>query len=96
MIVPFELPMEVLTYYYKICELGDISNYKERLHFICPENIAKFPKKFSLAKLLYYSPRALRQIKNIVNYRSAYLVPVIKQLTQMIDIIIFDLKTKII
>ena len=89
-VVPFDLPAEVISYYYKICELGDLSDYKERVHFVCPENISKFPKNFSLAKLLYYSPQALQRIRTIVNHRQAYLVPVsnIKQSKHLSDFLL--------
>ncbi|KAL4447016.1 hypothetical protein ABPG74_013868 [Tetrahymena malaccensis] len=73
-VLPYELPHEIISYYYKICELGDIIDYKERIHFIFPENAHLFPK-FSTVKLLYYSPLALKKIKDLIQNKNAYIVP---------------------
>lgn len=65
MVIPYELPHEIISYYYKICELGDLTDYKERIHFIFPENSHLFPN-FSTVKILYYSPIALKKINDII------------------------------
>lgn len=75
-VVPFELPSEIVSYYHKICELGDLKNFKDRLHFIYPENTKRFPSHFSLSKLLYYSPKSLKQLKSIIQNKNGYIVPV--------------------
>lgn len=35
-ILPFDIPDDILNYYYKVFELSDISNFKDRLYFIKP------------------------------------------------------------
>jgi len=60
---PFDLSPEILNYYYKILELGEVPNFKDRIHFVWPENFKKFPSHTSLSKLLLFSPKALKRIK---------------------------------
>jgi len=74
-VAPYALPKEIISYYYKICELGELQNYKERIHFIWPENFNEFPSYFSTSKLLYYSPMALNRIKELIQNKTAYIVP---------------------
>ncbi|KAL4463088.1 hypothetical protein ABPG74_007089 [Tetrahymena malaccensis] len=74
-ISPYELPSEVVNYYYKILELGDISDYRSRLHFISPEKAYDFPSHYSTSRLLLYSPKALKRIKNLIKGKQAYIVP---------------------
>lgn len=62
-ISPYELPSEIVNYYYKILELGDISDYRSRLHFISPEKAGDFPSHYSTSRLLLYSPKSLKRIK---------------------------------
>ena len=40
---------DVLGYYMKILEIGEIDNPQARLNIIVPDNIQKFPHHFSLA-----------------------------------------------
>ena len=65
-VAPYALPKEIISYYYKICELGELQNYKERIHFIWPENFNEFPS---------YSPMALNRIKELIQNKTAYIVP---------------------
>lgn len=46
---PYELSTEIVNYYYKILELGDVVDFKSRLHFISPEMATTFPSHFSLS-----------------------------------------------
>lgn len=78
MVYPFEVPPEIISYYFKILELGDLKDCKERIHFVWPENSNIFPKTFPLTKLLYYSPKAIKHIKDLIGNRFAYIVPVNK------------------
>lgn len=48
-ISPFELSQDILNYYSKVLQLGNISNYKERLYFLSPENVEDFPSHYSLS-----------------------------------------------
>lgn len=65
-ISPYELSSEIMNYYYKILELGDIIDYRNRLYFISPEKANDFPSHYSTSRLLLYSPKALKRIKNLV------------------------------
>ena len=40
---PFQMTNDVLGYYMKILEIGEIENSNSRLNIIVPDNIAKFP-----------------------------------------------------
>lgn len=40
---------DVIGYYMKILEIGDINNPNSRLNILTPDNINKFPHHFSLA-----------------------------------------------
>ena len=40
---------DVLGYYMKILEIGDINGAQNRINIIVPDNINKFPYHFSLA-----------------------------------------------
>ena len=57
---------DVLGYYLKILEIGDINGSQGRLHFVVPDNINKFPHHFSLAQVLMYSPSSIKRIKNLI------------------------------
>ncbi|EGR31111.1 IQ calmodulin-binding motif family protein, putative, partial [Ichthyophthirius multifiliis] len=74
-ISPYQLSSEIVNYYYKILELGDIQNYKDRLHFIYPENSCQFPSHFSTSSLLLYSPQAINRIKKLIKGKQAFIVP---------------------
>ena len=66
---------DVLGYYTKILEIGDIESGNKRVHFMTPENIEKFPNHFSLTQILLYSPKTLQRIKSMIKGKQAYIVP---------------------
>lgn len=72
---PFQMTNDVLGYYLKILEIGDITGAQGRLHFVVPDNINKFPSHFSLAQVLMYSPSSIKRIKNLIAGKQAYIVP---------------------
>lgn len=74
-ISPFTFTNDVLGYYMKILQIGDIENASTRLHVIVPENAHKFPSHFSLTQCLLYSPKAMKRIKNLIRGKQAYVVP---------------------
>ncbi|CAD8086017.1 unnamed protein product [Paramecium sonneborni] len=74
-IAPYDLPSELIDYFYKILNLGDIADCKNRLHFVWPENHNIFNNHMGLSQLLYYSPRALKRIKNLIRGQAAFIVP---------------------
>lgn len=63
---PYELSTEIVNYYYKILELGDVPDIRDRLHFISPERARDFPSHFPLSAVLLYSPRALKRLKALI------------------------------
>ncbi len=74
-ISPFDLPAEIINYYHKVMSLGDLNDYKDRIHFIWPENHINFPSHFSTARLLLYSPKAIKRIKGLIKGKEAFIVP---------------------
>jgi len=67
---------DVVGYYNKILEIGEVENAAGRLNMVVPENMLKFPNHFSLAQVLLYSPKALKRIKQLIRgNRQAYIVP---------------------
>lgn len=65
-ITPFAFTSDVLGYYMKILQIGDIENAGSRLHMIVPENAYKFPSHYSLTQALLYSPKAMKRIKTLI------------------------------
>ena len=63
------------NYIKKLFSVADKAELFNKITFICPENGDKFPSHFSLAKLLYYSPLAMKQISRIIYGKVAYLIP---------------------
>ena len=74
-VCPFDLPAEIINYYHKVLDLGEIHDYKERLHFVWPENHVNFPSHFSTSRLLLYSPKALKRIRTLTKGKPAFLIP---------------------
>ena len=74
-ILPCQIEDEILTYYFSLLESIGVKNIENRLHLIVPEATDYFPKNYSLAKLLYLSPKTIEQIKDITLDRYAYIVP---------------------
>ena len=65
-ISPFQMTNDVIGYYMKILEIGEIDNSNSRVTMIVPDNIQKFPHHFSLAQVLTYSPKTVKRIKNLI------------------------------
>ena len=74
-VCPFPITEDITQYYFKILELGDVQQYKDRLYFLRPENSETFPSHFSLSKKLLYSPRAIKRIRQLIRGKTAYIVP---------------------
>lgn len=66
-------PME--NYLRKLFSLAGKEDSFDRIVFVHPENWEKFPPSISLAKILYYSPKALKKIKTIIGKTVSYLIP---------------------
>ncbi|CAF0922786.1 unnamed protein product [Adineta steineri] len=85
---PMSVNDEILQYYNKLINLRAMveqgnnqpatsipNNVNERFKIIVPESLHSFPKhNMCLATLLKYSPKALKQIKNLIQNQQAYLV----------------------
>jgi hypothetical protein len=71
---PFQMTPDVLGYM-KILEIGDMDGAPNRVNFVVPENIEKFPNHFSLTQILLYSPKTLQRIKSMIKGKQAYIVP---------------------
>ncbi|CAF1300643.1 unnamed protein product [Adineta ricciae] len=85
---PVDVTKEILQYYDKLINLRAMveqgseqpifstsNNVNERFKIIVPEALHSFPKhNMCLATLLKYSPKALKQIKNLIKDRPCYLV----------------------
>lgn len=74
-IFPYNVPEEVLAYYYSNLEKVGIENIKKRVHFLVPEACEYLPNNFSLSKLLYLSPKTLNQIKILTRNKFTYIIP---------------------
>ena len=74
-ILPFHINDEILTYYVSLLENIGIKNIEDRLHFFVPEASESFPSNYCLSKLIYFSPRLISEIKSLVKYKEAYLIP---------------------
>lgn len=74
-VTPFDVQLEVLSYYVKILDILGIPNVSDRVHLITPENASFFEKNYlSITNLLYYSPKAVNRIISIVGEKPSYIV----------------------
>ena len=65
-VCPYPLTKEITTYYEKILELVEIENPASRFTIVIPENYVKFSRHMSLTQQLLLSPKAMKQIKKII------------------------------
>ena len=56
------LSEEIIQYYHKVLQLGNITNYRERLYFVFPEKTDSFPSHYSLTQTIIYSPKLIKRI----------------------------------
>ena len=74
-IIPYNLPEEILSYYYSILENIGIKNLEKRVHFIVPESTEFLPLHYSLSKLLFFSHRTITEIKTLVFNKKSFIIP---------------------
>ena len=74
-ILPFHLNEEILTYYISLLENIGVKKIEDRLHFFVPEATEFFPSNYNLAKLIYFSPKMISEIKSMIKYKEAYIIP---------------------
>ena len=67
-ILPFYLNEEILTYYLSLLENIGIKNIEDRLHILIPEACEYFPTNYNLSKLIYFSPKMIKEIKAMIKY----------------------------
>lgn len=73
-VCPFALTNDITNYYYKILELGEVTNYRDRITFVESDPRNFYRHRFENSKKLYYSTEPLRKIRQIVGSCPAYLV----------------------
>lgn len=56
-------------------ELVEIEEPEKRFCVIVPENYVKFHRHLSLTQALLYSPKAMLQIKKLIDGHQTYIVP---------------------
>ena len=74
-IIPYELPEEIISYYFSILDKLGIKDADKRVTFIIPEATNYLPLNYSLSKLLFFSKKALEKIKNLVKNKKSYIIP---------------------
>ena len=74
-IIPYELPEEIISYYFSIMDKLGIKDIDNRVHFIIPEACEFLPLNYSLTKLVYFSKKSLDKIKNLIKYKKSYIIP---------------------
>ena len=86
-ITPYEINEDIIKYYYSILEKLGIKNIESRLIFVVPDANKFLPYYFSLSKLLFFSPKTLKQIKKIIKNENAYIVPgIINEIEEKISV----------
>lgn len=74
-ILPFHINDEILTYYITLLENLGVKKIEDRLHFMVPEAVDFFPSNYNLSKLIYFSPKLISELKSLLKYREAYIIP---------------------
>jgi hypothetical protein len=73
-LLPFPIDEETINYYYKIMELEEIPNYKERVSFIEVDPQVNFTSRLNVSTKLYYNSKAIRKLKKKIKDFAAYFV----------------------
>ena len=74
-IIPYELPEEIISYYYSIMEKLGIKDIDNCVQFLVPEATSFLPLNYSLTKLLFFSHKTLEKIKIFVGNKKSYIIP---------------------
>ena len=76
-IIPYELPKDVINYYFSILEKLGIKDFYNRINFFIPEATSFLPLNYCLTKLLFFSTKTIQKIKNLVKNKNkkCYIVP---------------------
>ncbi|CAG9318397.1 unnamed protein product [Blepharisma stoltei] len=71
----FEMTPEIVSYYMKILELGNIADPISRLNLVSPDLGKHIPTHISTTKAVLFSPKTIARLKHLVKRRTAYIVP---------------------
>jgi IQ domain-containing protein H len=71
----FEMSPEIIGYYTKILELGNIKEVNSRLTLLSPDYSSCMPTHLSTTRALLYSPKSISAIRAMTKHRTAYIVP---------------------
>lgn len=75
LVCAFEMTPEVMGYYTKILELGNIQDVNSRLCIISPDLSKEIPAHISTTRALLYSPSTISTLKNMLKHKTSYIVP---------------------
>ena len=70
-VMPFEITPDLQRYFCKLLEMHNVSNYKQRLTFITPEYLDRFPNTYSLTMMLMLSQKSLNFITSLIKQNYA-------------------------
>lgn len=74
-VCPFDLSPEIIGYYTKVLEIGNIEHPETRFTIILPDKANKLPCYMSTSTLLLYSPKTIKKMKSMIKGKQAYIVP---------------------
>jgi hypothetical protein len=75
LISAFEMTPEVIGYYTKILELGNIQDVNSRLTLLYPDSHSTLPSHMSTTRSILYCPSLMTALKNMTRYKTSYIVP---------------------
>ena len=70
--LPYHIDEDTINYYYKIMELEEIPNYKDRVIFMEVDPKKRFIGNHDISHKLYYNSEIIRKIKRRVKDAPAY------------------------
>jgi hypothetical protein len=73
-LLPEPLDEETINYYYKIMELEEIPNYKERVTFLEVDPSMNFTHRINISTKLYYNSKIMRRLKKKIKDFNAYFI----------------------
>lgn len=73
----FSIPEEIMSYYRRVLELGEIKSSEQRFTVIHPSVQGNILPHLSLTKAILYSSDTIRQLKRLLAGQQAYIVPTV-------------------
>ena len=74
-LAPIEINEEIVNFYTKMLEFGDIEEAASRFVIITPDSNKQLPGHISTTKAVLYSTRVLKRLKALVKFKQAYIIP---------------------